>query len=103
MNVALNRQEAAAAQERLLSTPELVTLGTHQVCNARCIFCPEGAAGNIEALLSIGKYPYKISVEEVGGEWAQLFLAMNPPEEGDDDEETDGSAASPAPGGGSPS
>ncbi len=41
-NMVLNQRETAAGEQRLRSTPVLVTLGAHQACNARCIFCPEG-------------------------------------------------------------
>jgi MoaA/NifB/PqqE/SkfB family radical SAM enzyme len=40
-NVALNRQEFAERKLELRSTPRLVVLGTHNACNAKCIFCLE--------------------------------------------------------------
>jgi MoaA/NifB/PqqE/SkfB family radical SAM enzyme len=42
-NVKLNLREFAEGQELLASTPRHVTLGTHNACNAKCIFCLEGA------------------------------------------------------------
>ncbi|MFI5350847.1 MAG: radical SAM/SPASM domain-containing protein, partial [Elusimicrobiota bacterium] len=42
-NVELNLREFADGQDLLASTPRHVTLGTHNACNAKCIFCLEGA------------------------------------------------------------
>ena len=43
INSALNHQEFQAGVERAASTPRHVTLGTHNACNAKCIFCLEGS------------------------------------------------------------
>jgi MoaA/NifB/PqqE/SkfB family radical SAM enzyme len=40
-NVALNNLEFAERKIELRSTPRLVVLGTHNACNAKCIFCLE--------------------------------------------------------------
>jgi MoaA/NifB/PqqE/SkfB family radical SAM enzyme len=40
-NVALNAREFAERAIELRSTPRLVVLGTHNACNAKCIFCLE--------------------------------------------------------------
>jgi MoaA/NifB/PqqE/SkfB family radical SAM enzyme len=40
-NVALNGREFAERRLELRSTPRLVVLGTHNACNAKCIFCLE--------------------------------------------------------------
>ncbi|MBI3547477.1 MAG: radical SAM protein [Elusimicrobia bacterium] len=42
LNVALNQQEFESRKEKLFSTPRYVTLGTHNACNAKCVFCLEG-------------------------------------------------------------
>lgn len=42
MNVALNDSEFKAMKQKLFSTPKYVTLGTHNACNAKCVFCLEG-------------------------------------------------------------
>ena len=42
LNHALNESEFAARKDKLLSTPKLVTLGTHNACNAKCVFCLAG-------------------------------------------------------------
>lgn len=39
-NIALNIKELSRRKTVLASTPRLVTLGAHNGCNARCIFCP---------------------------------------------------------------
>ncbi|MHB2026030.1 MAG: radical SAM protein [Elusimicrobiota bacterium] len=41
-NVALNLKEYDERKEKLFSTPRFVTLGTHNACNAKCVFCLEG-------------------------------------------------------------
>jgi MoaA/NifB/PqqE/SkfB family radical SAM enzyme len=41
-NIDLNRTELARGVERAASTPRHITLGTHNACNAKCIFCLEG-------------------------------------------------------------
>jgi MoaA/NifB/PqqE/SkfB family radical SAM enzyme len=38
----LNVRELEQRRETLSSTPRLVTLGTHNSCNAKCVFCLEG-------------------------------------------------------------
>lgn len=40
-NVALNESEFAERRQELRSTPKLVVLGTHNACNAKCVFCLE--------------------------------------------------------------
>ncbi|HVA65850.1 MAG TPA: radical SAM protein [Elusimicrobiota bacterium] len=42
-NIALNGDEFNGRKEVLSSTPSLVTLGTHNACNAKCVFCLEGS------------------------------------------------------------
>ncbi len=42
-NVRLNNEEFQARRLELASTPRLVTLGTHNACNAKCVFCLEGS------------------------------------------------------------
>jgi radical SAM superfamily enzyme YgiQ (UPF0313 family)/molybdenum cofactor biosynthesis enzyme MoaA len=42
MNVALNDAEFKSMKQKLFSTPKFVTLGTHNACNAKCVFCLEG-------------------------------------------------------------
>ncbi len=42
LNVALNYREFEQRKDKLFSTPRLVTLGTHNACNAKCVFCLEG-------------------------------------------------------------
>lgn len=42
LNVALNESEFQARKIKLFSTPRYVTLGTHNACNAKCVFCLEG-------------------------------------------------------------
>ncbi|MFH1619753.1 MAG: radical SAM/SPASM domain-containing protein [bacterium] len=42
LNTMLNSVEYRRRKKRLLSTPEMVTLGAHGPCNARCVFCPKG-------------------------------------------------------------
>jgi len=39
-SIELNREELEARLERLSAPPRLLTLGTHNACNARCLFCP---------------------------------------------------------------
>ena len=41
-NVELNLREFEEGSEVLASTPRDVTLGTHNACNAKCVFCLEG-------------------------------------------------------------
>lgn len=41
-NLDLNQAEFREGAEALASTAPLVTLGTHNACNAKCIFCLEG-------------------------------------------------------------
>ncbi len=43
MNIALNEKEFAEGRSKLFSTPKLVTLGVHNACNAKCVFCLEGS------------------------------------------------------------
>jgi radical SAM superfamily enzyme YgiQ (UPF0313 family)/MoaA/NifB/PqqE/SkfB family radical SAM enzyme len=43
MNIALNEKEFREGSPKLFSTPKLVTLGVHNACNAKCVFCLEGA------------------------------------------------------------
>lgn len=40
-NVALNHREFEERKLELRSTPRLVVLGTHNACNAKCVFCLE--------------------------------------------------------------
>jgi MoaA/NifB/PqqE/SkfB family radical SAM enzyme len=42
-NVALNHREFAERKIELRSTPRLVVLGTHNACNAKCVFCLESS------------------------------------------------------------
>ena len=42
-NVALNAAEYEAGAETMRSTPREITLGTHNACNAKCVFCLEGS------------------------------------------------------------
>lgn len=42
-NIGLNNREFADRRLELASTPRLVTLGTHNACNAKCVFCLEGS------------------------------------------------------------
>lgn len=42
-NVGINEKEHDERLSVLTSTPKLVTLGTHNSCNAKCVFCLEGA------------------------------------------------------------
>lgn len=42
LNLALNDKEFQARKDKLFSTPRFVTLGTHNACNAKCVFCLEG-------------------------------------------------------------
>lgn len=39
-SMALNRRELSERKTALSAPPRLVTLGTHNACNARCVFCP---------------------------------------------------------------
>ncbi|HXT01901.1 MAG TPA: radical SAM protein, partial [Elusimicrobiota bacterium] len=41
-NADLNQKEFARGVERAASTPRHITLGTHNACNAKCVFCLEG-------------------------------------------------------------
>jgi MoaA/NifB/PqqE/SkfB family radical SAM enzyme len=43
VNIALNHREYKQGVERTASTPRHITLGTHNACNAKCIFCLEGS------------------------------------------------------------
>ena len=43
INIALNHHEFETGVERTASTPRHITLGTHNACNAKCIFCLEGS------------------------------------------------------------
>lgn len=43
INGALNEREFEAGAERAASTPRHITLGTHNACNAKCVFCLEGS------------------------------------------------------------
>jgi MoaA/NifB/PqqE/SkfB family radical SAM enzyme len=38
----LNQKEFTRGVERAASTPRHITLGTHNACNAKCVFCLEG-------------------------------------------------------------
>jgi MoaA/NifB/PqqE/SkfB family radical SAM enzyme len=42
-NIGLNAGEFEERKLTLESTPKLVTLGTHNACNAKCVFCLEGS------------------------------------------------------------
>jgi len=43
VNISLNNKEFESRAITLESTPRLVTLGTHNSCNAKCVFCLEGS------------------------------------------------------------
>lgn len=43
INGELNQAEFEAGVERAASTPRHITLGTHNACNAKCVFCLEGS------------------------------------------------------------
>src|ERR1700727_587157 len=50
-NVALNHREFAERRVELRSTPRLVVLGTHNACNAKCIFCLESRYSRLDLQL----------------------------------------------------
>jgi MoaA/NifB/PqqE/SkfB family radical SAM enzyme len=42
LNISLNRVEYEQKKSVLASTPEVVTIGAHNRCNAKCVWCLEG-------------------------------------------------------------